>query len=80
MEILRRKQRVEVVTRHPEGHPCKAVANTIFHTFASEKQIVQNWDEDPGKFDKNVLDNLETVTPEEAEKMINGDKIEKPHE
>lgn len=76
VEILRRKQRVEVITRHPEGHACDAVSNTIFHTFESEKQIVQNWEEDPGKFDKSVLDNLDTVSKEEADKMIEDSKAE----
>lgn len=70
VEIHRRANRVEVVSRHAVGHACPAQAVCIFHTFSTRKEIVQQWDKDPGKFEKKDLDDLPTWTPDEATKKI----------
>lgn len=70
VDIHRRRERIELMVHHPKGHACKAVRCYIFHTYNSTDAGIQNWDKDPGKFDKDALDKLDEVTSEEAEEML----------
>ncbi len=75
-EVHRRKQRVEILLRHPENDPCKAEHYWVLHTLDETAVREQQSTERLGKFDKNALTSLPSWTPEQAAKEIEAHKHE----
>lgn len=75
-EVHRRRQRVEILLRHPADDPCKAEKYYVFHTFDEAQIREQRSAEALAKFDKSSIESLPSWTPEQAAKEIEKHKHE----